>query len=469
MKQTFNHHLTPRFSLLAAAYCLLLALPASAQYSDKYAPRLTRIIFVVDGSGSMKEVMDGSSKFDLSKQIIGKYLDSLSAHHLKVETAVRVFGHQYPSSAKNCKDSRLEIPFGRHTTAEVKARLDAITPQGWTAITYALEQTADDFPDDVSVKNAIVLITDGLETCGGDPCAVATAFQQRRIAIKPYIIGLGIAKENLNYFDCAGKFYDVTNATTFDEAMGTVITQSLNPTTAQINLINEFGKPSETNVEVSMQDSYSGKLLYNFIHALNDAGFPDSLSLDPAGKYDIFVHSVPQVEKKGVELVAGTHNIIAIDVPQGSLKLTEAGLFRRETPLQCVIHQKDKSEILIVQDFNTTRKYLTGSYNLEILTLPRIVMRDVQILQGITREITVDGAGTLLLTAATGGIASIYVKKENELERIYEFKKLGSKETLLLQPGKYVLIFRMNDKKSSLYTRTMDVEIISGQTATLRL
>jgi len=451
--------------LFFLVHCLIL----SAQYSEKYTPKLTRIIFLLDGSGSMKEDMDGTSKFELSKQIIGKYLDSLTTNNVKVETAVRVFGHQYPRSAQNCKDSRLEIPFGKHTSGEVKSRLSSITPQGWTAIAYSLEQTANDFPDDMYVKNAIVLITDGIETCGGDPCAVAAMFQQKRISIKPYIIGLNVPKENQNFFDCAGKFYDVVNTTTFKEAMSTVITQSLNPTTAQINLLNEFGKPSETNIEVSMYDSYSGEVLYNFVHALNDAGAPDTLSLDPAAKYDIIVHSVPRVEKKGIELVAGTHNIIAIDVPRGSLELTENSIYKRETPLQCIIHQMGKEEILIVQDFNTTRKYLTGSYKLEILTLPRIIMDNIQISQGVTRKITVEGAGTLLLTSVTGGIASVYNKTGNELERIYEFKKVSSRQALLLQPGKYVLICRLNDKKNSLFTRAIDFEIISGQTTTIRL
>lgn len=423
---------------------------------------------MIDGSGSMREWMDSMPKFELAKRIVGKYLDSLLSINSNVETAVRVFGHQHPPLARNCEDSRLEVPFGKNSSASIQAVLSRITPQGWTAIAYALEKAANDFPPDPSAKNVIVLISDGIETCGGDVCAVGAAFQQRKIFLKPHIIGLNLPRDKLNFFDCAGKFYDVTNITSFDNAMHTAITQSLNPTTAQINLLNQFGKPVETNIEVSLYDSYSGKVLYNFVHALNERGLPDTLILNPAGKYDLIVHSVPPVMKKEIELVAGTHNIIAVDVPQGILRLTESGTFKRTTPLQCVVRRKGESGILIVQDFNTARRYLTGTYHLEILTLPRIV-QEIEIVQGIEKEIIVESPGVLSLSTMSGGIASIYVQKGTDLERVYEFKKIQSRQVLLLQPGKYMLVYRLNNRRTSADTRTMDFEIISGQTKTLNL
>ncbi len=469
---SYNINLQPATrnpQLLTFILFLLLSIPASAQFADEYTPKLTRILFLVDGSGSMKEPMDGSTKFELAKNLIAGYLDSLSRTGAKTETAVRVFGHQFPRASTNCQDSKLEVPFGKHTAASVKMKLDAITPQGWTAIAYSMEQAAKDFPEEAAVTNAMVLITDGLETCGGNPCAVAELFQQKRISLKPFIIGLGIPEDKQKAFDCVGKYYDVTTTATFDKVMKTVVTQAMNATTTQINLLNEFGKPTETNIEVSLHDSYSGALLYNFIHALDEKGFPDTLKLNPMAKYDIIVHSVPQVSKKGVELVAGTHNILAVDVPQGSLNLAEAGLYKRATPLQCIIRENGKQEILMIQDFGTTHKYLTGVYDLEILTLPMIKMKDVSMKQGVVKDITVESPGTLTITNSFGGIASIYLAGNGTMERVYEFKKLTSKETLLLQPGKYVLVTRLNDKKSSVFTRTDNFEISSGTVTALRL
>ena len=454
-------------SILFLVFCLT-AQPASAQYADEYKPKLTRILFLLDGSGSMKDKMDESTRFELSKKIIADYLDSLSNLKMQVESAVRVFGHQYPPADKNCTDTKLMIPFGKHVASNVLAQLNTINPQGWTLISYSLEQAASDFPYEEGVKIVIILITDGLETCGGDPCAVAEMFQRRRISLKPFIIGLGLPEENQRYFDCVGKYFDAPSSSSFNKAMNTVITQALNPTTAQINLLNQFGKPTETNMEVSLFDSHNGELIYNFIHALNEKELPDTLKLDPSGKYDIKVHSFPSVTKKGIELVAGTHNIIAVDVPQGTLKLSETGLYKRDTPLQCLIRKKNDGRILVIQDFNTSRKYLTGEYDLEILTLP-VIKNKAEILQGVTKEINIESPGILSLTSFSDGIASVYVMHDDELERIYEFKKVLSKESLLLQPGKYLLMYRLNDKKKSAFTRTQAFEIRSGAMTTLRL
>jgi hypothetical protein len=96
-------------------------------------------------------------------------------------------------------------------------------------------------------------------------------------------------------------------------------------------------------------------------------------------------------------------------------------------------------------------------------------MQDVPMKQGVVKDITVESPGTLTITNSFGGIASIYVEGDGTMERIYEFKKLTVKETLLLQPGKYVLVARLNDKKSSSFTKTEKFEISPGIATALRL
>ena len=416
----------------------------------------------------MKEEWSDKSKYNTSKRLIVDLLDSLTKANSEIEFAIRIFGHQSPNTQKNCQDSRLEIPFGRYNPDYVNDQLGMITPQGWTPIAYSLFMAADDFPDDPGSKNAIILITDGLETCGGDLCAAGTALQSKRISLRPFIIGMGLGEDKEGYFDCVGRYFDASDAVSFKRVLNTVISQALNTTTAQINLLNEFGKPTESDVAISLYDSYSSHLLYNFIHTLNAAGFPDTLQLDPVGKYDIEAHTIPSITKTGIELIPGRHNIIAISTPQGTLSLNEATATRGVSFIQCIVRKKDDPNILYIQDINTSRKFMTGTYDLEILTLPRIKIADVEIKQSQTREFSIERPGTLSFTSSHGGVAGIYIIENDEYVRVYEFKKLNHKESLNLQPGEYTLIFRLNNNKNSNFTRMETFEINSGLTTTLR-
>ena len=73
---------------------------------------------------------------------------------------------------KVARDTKLEVPFGTNTIPAIKQRLKTLRPKGTTPIAKALESGALDFPAVTSnSRNIVILITDGIEECGGDPCA----------------------------------------------------------------------------------------------------------------------------------------------------------------------------------------------------------------------------------------------------------------------------------------------------------
>lgn len=449
---------------------LLLLAPTllSAQYSSSYRPKTTRILFVLDGSGSMKEQWEGKTKFELARQLLVKMVDSIHRADPTIETGIRVFGHQYPKSAKNCKDSKLEIPFSEKSTTKIDSFLSKVEPKGYTPIAYSIYQSAEDFPDDKTAKNVIILITDGIETCDGDICAAGRMLQEKRISLKPFIIGLGLKLAEQKQFDCVGTFFDATNETGFKEALDRAVSQSLGNTTAQINLLNQDGRPYETNIEITLYDSYSGKLIYDFVHALNDAGNPDTLLLDPIGKYDIIAHTIPPVEKKGIELKPGIHNIIELNTPQGILNLMESPSDRTNSNMQCMVYRTGTAQTLHMQYFGSSQKYISGTYDLEVLSLPRLRFEKVQINQGKPKDIVVPEPGTLsllFLPKATGGI---YRTTEGRIELVYELGKIPPKILLDLLPGKYTLIYSLDNSNSSAETQKEDFYITSGNITTLK-
>src|SRR5690606_26909979 len=106
---------------------------------------------------------------------------------------LRLFGHLYNDSEKNCRDSRLELALGRHSKSRVLNKLKAVRPRGITPIAYSIEKSVNDFNQATSGRNILILITDGEEACGGDPCKVARELQQRGIILKPFVIGIALS------------------------------------------------------------------------------------------------------------------------------------------------------------------------------------------------------------------------------------------------------------------------------------
>ncbi|MCY7410406.1 MAG: VWA domain-containing protein [Chitinophagales bacterium] len=466
-----SHHLL-RFT----SYLLLLTTLFSPLISfSQFSKQTTRILFVLDASGSMKGKWNGTAKFELAKNILVNSVDSVAKTNSKVEFALRVFGHQSPRNENNCKDSKLEVAFGKGNAAAISQRLDQLHPQGQTPIQYSLSQSLNDFPDSIAT-NAIILITDGNETCGGNICDLAAQMEAKHIALRPFIVGLGLTDSLKKKFECLGNFYDVQNEDMLSSTIRIVISKVLNPTTCQVNLIDAFGNPTTTNVELTLFDHFTHAVRYNFIHTLTAIGIPDTLTLDSKFKYDLEVHSIPKVQKKNIELVAGTHNIIAADVPLGTLELkteTSAGTFS-STP--CIVRKAGEHEIIYVQDANTQQRYLVGIYDLEILTLPRIIQKNILIEQGKINSIKIPKAGTLMVTPGEAGVASIFIQVTERLEKIYDFpvgihsdKSIKQQQTVNLQPGNYTVVFRPDKGKQSERTKQVSVLIASGKTSSIKL
>jgi len=131
---------------------------------------------------------------------------------------------------------RLEVAFGKLNHAMIQEKLMALKPLGTTLIAYSLQEAAYDFPKDERSRNIVILITDGLEECDGDPCAVSEALQKRGVILKPSIIGVGLDKEYGKHFECIGRFFRRQPPNKVcDDVLRVVISQAINSTTVQVN------------------------------------------------------------------------------------------------------------------------------------------------------------------------------------------------------------------------------------------
>lgn len=163
---------------------LLFSLNAGAQVKNGYPGQKTRMLFLLDGSGSMLTEMGNSNRWAVAVTLMNKMVDTLRTVE-NLEVGLRVFGHTQPNEKKDCNDTKLEVPFAPFNHKQFAARLKLIKPLGYTSIAQSLLACAKDFPEDPTARNIIIIITDGVEECGGDPCAISTALQQKGIVLRP--------------------------------------------------------------------------------------------------------------------------------------------------------------------------------------------------------------------------------------------------------------------------------------------
>lgn len=170
-------------------------------------------MFLVDGSSSMLNDWSGSiSRFHAAGNIITAITDSIIRINPDAEFAVRVFGHQHPAQEKNCYDTRLEVTFKKQNSGQIKARMNAINPMGYSPIAWSLQQTAlEDFDESKKYAYSIILVTDGGESCGGDICATMQKLLADKISFKPYILSLIDYAPLKAQYDCLGTFITVAD------------------------------------------------------------------------------------------------------------------------------------------------------------------------------------------------------------------------------------------------------------------
>ncbi|MBA3901517.1 MAG: VWA domain-containing protein [Bacteroidetes bacterium] len=456
----------PLVQILAAFFAVFFF---SSTFAANPPDKKVRILFIFDASQSMLAQWQNGKKIDGAKRLLTQIIDSLS-HQPNVEVALRVYGHQSPLRAnfKDCNDTKLEVPFASRNHIKIKNKIAEIVPRGTTPIALTLEQSAKDFPHCTDCRNVVILITDGIEECDGDPCAVALALRSKNIILKPFIIGIGLGDDLIKQFDCVGKYVDASNEDAFFSILETVVVEAITNTTAQVSLLDTGKKPSETNVAIVLTDNSTDKIKYQYIHTLNHKGNPDTLSLDPDISYTLNIYTLPSVENNNVTLKKARHNTISANTPQGSLLFKISG-FNEYKNLQAIIRLPGKTETLNVQDLSKPQKYLTGNYEVEILTLPRIILSNVEVRQSHTTTIDIPQPGIASIMLPATGFTSLYLEEKSGLKWIYNLDEGKYRQMIPLQPGNYRLVHRPLNSKESIFTKEKSFKIEPGGSVSVQL
>lgn len=176
-------------------------------------------VLIFDSSGSMAaKEPDGTVKLDAARKVIA---DTLRTWPADGEIALIAYGHRRKS---DCADIETLIDMAPVSADKVAAKLKGLKARGKTPISQSLRQAAGLLP---ASGGAIILVSDGIETCDADPCAVARDLKRAQPTLTIHVVGFGLAKGEAVQLSCIadnaqGKFFDAGTATQLAETLTTI-------------------------------------------------------------------------------------------------------------------------------------------------------------------------------------------------------------------------------------------------------
>lgn len=293
-----------------AIFCFPLGIQAQTNTTD-------RAMLVLDASGSMWGQIDGTAKISIARAAVA---DMLAEWNASRDLGLIAYGHNREG---DCSDIELLLPAQPLDAGAFTDLVNGVNPQGKTPLTDAVVMAAEALSYSEE-KATIILLTDGLETCERDPCAVAALLEERGIDFTAHVIGFDVAQEDTAALAClaenTGGLYlpaddmddltkalqEVSEAVVIDEgSTASQVDLDLGPATVSVpefvivghHVSAEWTGPQNAGDRLVIRDS-TGTSLGERPLAADDFTSPVQI-LAPAtvGTYDVFYevpgHDVP--------------------------------------------------------------------------------------------------------------------------------------------------------------------------------
>ena len=231
----------------AAATYLLLSLAAIALSAPAWAQTCNTagrsVLLILDASGSMNaKLPNGETRIAVAQRAVKGVAGFVPA---QAQLGLRMYGAQSPASQKNCQDTNLAVPFGPASAngGPITTSVDGAKAQGYTPIAFSLGQAANDFPAD-SKERVIVLVSDGKETCQGDPVVAARALAAKGTTV--HTVGFVVDTAARGQLQAVAR---ATGGTYFDAPVGPelpdTLKAALNACKARVVTLSPTPKPGK--------------------------------------------------------------------------------------------------------------------------------------------------------------------------------------------------------------------------------
>ncbi len=268
----------------------------------------SNLAFILDGSGSMTAQLPGSgrTKLAVAKDVLGDLVMQVPEN---VNGTLWIYGHRYPQEPKatSCRDIEQVFPLGPVDGEAYVRAIRGIDAKGYTPIADSLTQAADSFPTGENQNNSVILVSDGKETCGGDPCALAAALKKSGAEITIHVVGYAVDEETREQLQCiadasGGTYRDASNADLLREALEGALELARSDTTLRLEVVG----PQNQRVDARLTLYEPGT--DQIVSGMNSWG--DNV-VSP-GIYDVWVDTTPPVFYSQLELPKGSDTVIRL-------------------------------------------------------------------------------------------------------------------------------------------------------------
>src|SRR5690606_31176977 len=239
-----------------------------------------RTIIVLDASGSMWGQIDSKPKLEIARETLRSVLPTIPADR---ELGLMAYGHRQKGS---CTDIELVVEPAAGTADAIAAAAAKMKFLGKTPLSDAVRQAAEAlrYTED---KATVVLITDGIETCNADPCALGNELEQSGVDFTAHVVGFGLSRDEGRQVAClaentGGRYIEAGDAGTLAEEMKETVVDEA---------------PSEP--EPAPAPEPEPVVEYNIVPTVALSEDTDELGADAGNAYDVY--------RKGTDGQRGEH------------------------------------------------------------------------------------------------------------------------------------------------------------------
>ena len=174
-------------------------------------------IIVMDGSGSMWGQIEGRPKLEIARETVKGVLSQIPAGQ---ELGLLAYGHREKG---NCSDIELVVPPAADSAGQIGAAVDTMRFLGKTPLSDAVRQAAEALRYGEEAAT-VVLVTDGLETCAADPCALGRELEAAGLNFTAHVIGFGLSEAEGAQVSClanatGGHYFEADDAEALARAL----------------------------------------------------------------------------------------------------------------------------------------------------------------------------------------------------------------------------------------------------------